>query len=265
MTDCPLPCWGLRRQRTRLQENVQRVPCPGKLFNPTMPQSDKKSWTINSCFQWKPPALVLRWPFDDHLQLPTSRVAATRLAYTDTHSISLRSLAARAVPNRYHGRHISYNVEPSPYPAHHFQYPVCRQASRPGEEPWAVRCPRLCAQLRFITSGSASAFMCFQEVLYSQLLDIQASLGPSWSCIGRGREDGEKAGEFSPIFFRTDWTCERETTFWLSETPYVPSKGWDASLPRIVTMGSFRHKKTAATVTTYATLYPTIRNTETGK
>jgi len=123
-----------------------------------------------------------------------------------------------------------------------------------GEEPWTVRRSKLCAQMRFIAAGQSSVFFCLQEVLYEQLNDIQDRLGSSWSHIGVGREDGDKAGEFSPIFFRSDhWTCERNKTYWLSETPEKPSKGWDAALERIVTVGSFRHKKTGALAIIMAT------------
>ncbi|KAK3327957.1 Endonuclease/exonuclease/phosphatase [Cercophora scortea] len=115
----------------------------------------------------------------------------------------------------------------------------------PGEAPWSIRSPKLCAQLKFITSGHSSAFVCLQEVLYSQLVDVQARLGPSWGYIGLGRDDGQRAGEFSPIFFRVDeWVCQRNKTYWLSKTPDVPSVGWDAALKRVCTVGSFRHKKT---------------------
>ncbi|KAK4226875.1 Endonuclease/exonuclease/phosphatase [Podospora fimiseda] len=107
----------------------------------------------------------------------------------------------------------------------------------PGEEPWPIRSPKLCAQLRLITSGHGSPFVCLQEGLYSQLVDIQARLGPSWGHIGQGRDDGKQAGEFSPIFFRVDqWDCERHRTLWLSKTLDVPSRGWDAALNRIVTL-----------------------------
>ncbi|KAH6841010.1 Endonuclease/exonuclease/phosphatase [Chaetomium sp. MPI-CAGE-AT-0009] len=120
----------------------------------------------------------------------------------------------------------------------------------PGEKPWSVRCPRLCAQLSFITSGQDSPFVCLQEVLHSQLTDIQTSLGPSWGRIGLGRKDGKQAGEYSPIFFRADhWECQRSRTYWLSSTPEVPSKGWDAALERVVTMGTFTHRRTGAVVT----------------
>ncbi|KAL0466997.1 Endonuclease/exonuclease/phosphatase [Neurospora intermedia] len=124
----------------------------------------------------------------------------------------------------------------------------------PGEQLWTDRRPRLCAQLNFLTSGHDSTFLCLQEVLYSQLLDIQDSLGPSWSHIGRGREDGKLAGEFSPIFFRVDeWDCQDWKTYWLSETPERPSIGWDAVLERIVTVGSFRHKTTSKAVIVMST------------
>ncbi|KAK4249800.1 Endonuclease/exonuclease/phosphatase [Corynascus novoguineensis] len=124
----------------------------------------------------------------------------------------------------------------------------------PGEEPWSVRCQRLCAQLRFVVSGHDSPFVCLQEVLHSQLTDIQTRLGTSWEHIGRGREDGNEAGEYSPIFFRADhWECERNRTYWLSPTPEVPSKGWDAALERVVTMGCFRHRRTSAVVVIMST------------
>ncbi|KAK0735451.1 Endonuclease/exonuclease/phosphatase [Apiosordaria backusii] len=124
----------------------------------------------------------------------------------------------------------------------------------PGEEPWPIRCPKLCAQLRFITSGQDSPFICLQEVLHSQLMDIRDRLGHAWSYIGQGRKDGKLAGEFSPIFFRVDhWECERQRTYWLSKTPDIPSKGWDAALERIVTVGLFRHKGTGARVVVMST------------
>lgn len=123
-----------------------------------------------------------------------------------------------------------------------------------GEELWSIRYPKLCAQLNFITTGHASAFLCLQEVLHSQLLDIQASLGPSWSHIGQGRDDGKKAGEFSPVFFRSDtWTCARNQTVWLSETPRKPSRGWDAAQNRVVTLGVFQHKETGKRVLVLST------------
>lgn len=116
-----------------------------------------------------------------------------------------------------------------------------------GEEPWSVRRPKVIAQLRFLSLGQANVFFCLQEVLYAQLRDIQAGLGPGWAHIGRGREDGRRAGEHAPVFFRSDvWECEREAMYWLSETPDRPSRGWDAALERVVTTGRFRRRRGGA-------------------
>jgi endonuclease/exonuclease/phosphatase family metal-dependent hydrolase len=129
-----------------------------------------------------------------------------------------------------------------------------RKEPVPGEQPWQVRCPKLCAQLSFITVGHASAFVCLQEVLYSQLKDIQSHLGGSWAHIGHGRNDGKHGGEFSPIFYPTQtWRCERNKTYWLSETPQKPSKGWDAALNRVVTIGEFHHKESGVRVVVMST------------
>ncbi|KAJ9142704.1 Endonuclease/Exonuclease/phosphatase [Pleurostoma richardsiae] len=124
----------------------------------------------------------------------------------------------------------------------------------PGEQPWAVRCPRICAQLRFATTGRDASFICLQEALHRQLLDVHERLGPGWARIGVGRDDGLEAGEFSPVFYRADaWECERARTYWLSPTPEVPSRGWDAVLNRVVTVGRFRHRASGAPVVVMST------------
>ncbi|QPG94082.1 hypothetical protein C2857_004534 [Epichloe festucae Fl1] len=123
-----------------------------------------------------------------------------------------------------------------------------------GEQPWEVRCPKVCAQLRFISAGHESPFLCLQESLYSQLNDMQAQLGKPWAHIGRGRGKGETDEEFSPIFYRSDtWACEHSETRWLSSTPERPSRGWDAALNRIVTIGLFSHRATDAKVVVMST------------
>ncbi|KAF6813453.1 endonuclease exonuclease phosphatase family protein [Colletotrichum sojae] len=129
----------------------------------------------------------------------------------------------------------------------------------PKEELWKVRGPRLIDQLRFITTGHEAAFICLQEVLYSQLEDIQTWLGPGWAHIGVGRDDGARDGEFSPVFYQTGrWECERSTTLWLSKTPETPSRGWDAALNRIVTLGEFIDKQTGTRVVVMSTHFDHI-------
>jgi endonuclease/exonuclease/phosphatase family metal-dependent hydrolase len=75
-----------------------------------------------------------------------------------------------------------------------------------------------------------------QEALYGQMQDLEERL-PDYAWIGVGRDDGDKKGEFSAIFYRKNrFEVEDSGTFWLSETPTIKgSIGWDAACVRIVT------------------------------
>ncbi len=74
-----------------------------------------------------------------------------------------------------------------------------------------------------------------QEVLAHQFDDLKQQL-PAYTFIGVGRDDGKLAGEFAPIVFKSDrFSLLDSGVMWLSETPHIPSKGWDAALPRICT------------------------------
>jgi endonuclease/exonuclease/phosphatase family metal-dependent hydrolase len=105
---------------------------------------------------------------------------------------------------------------------------------------WGQRCPVIAQLIRY------HGFDIFgtQEGLIGQLTDLEAAL-PGYKYIGVGRDDGKEAGEHSAIFYRTDeFELMDQGNFWLSETPDVPSKGWDAVLPRICTWGHFKYKPT---------------------
>ena len=74
-----------------------------------------------------------------------------------------------------------------------------------------------------------------QEALLGQVNDIASRL-PGYDWVGVGRDNGINAGEYSPIFYDSRrFQLKEQGWFWLSETPGVPSKGWDAALPRICT------------------------------
>lgn len=82
-----------------------------------------------------------------------------------------------------------------------------------------------------------------QEAKPDQMKDLD-SLLPAYGHIGVARDTGAW-GEFSAIFYKKQ-SIEllASNTFWLSETPNVRGKkGWDAALPRIVTWGKFKDKK----------------------
>lgn len=66
---------------------------------------------------------------------------------------------------------------------------------------------------------------------------------PEYAHVGVGRDDGAEGGEYSPVFYLKDkYTLVDSGTFWLSETPDVPSKGWDAMYNRICTWAVLEDK-----------------------
>lgn len=128
----------------------------------------------------------------------------------------------------------------------------------PGEERWEVRKPHLISELQFNTAHCPESFICLQEVLHHQLVDILCGLNEprkKWDYIGVGRDDGQLAGEYSPIIYQPAfWMLRDYKTVWLSETPDQPSKSWDAASIRIMTIGVFQHcesKKTVVAMNTH--------------
>lgn len=100
---------------------------------------------------------------------------------------------------------------------------------------WKDRVTQVLQLIRFHEIGIVGT----QETLAHQLLAINEGLG--FASIGVGRDDGAEKGEFSPIHYDPKrYRVEKSGTFWLSPSPEVPSKGWDAALPRICTWGKFR-------------------------
>ena len=66
-----------------------------------------------------------------------------------------------------------------------------------------------------------------QEGLIDQVEDLAAV--PGLARVGVGRDDGKRSGEHAAIFFRTErFSLLAAGDFWLSPTPEVPGKGWDA-------------------------------------
>ena len=54
---------------------------------------------------------------------------------------------------------------------------------------------------------------------------------------GVSREDGKEGGESTAILYRKKrFSLEQKQTLWLSETPEIVSKGWDAAFKRTVTV-----------------------------
>lgn len=119
----------------------------------------------------------------------------------------------------------------------------------PHERPWSLRKQLITSSIQFNTfNNDEGNIVCLQEVLHNQLEDILFNLNNEkeegdWNYYGVGRTDGKFQGEYSPILYKKLEWLELETrTFWLSPTPDVPSRGWDAALERIVTMVTLQSK-----------------------
>jgi len=83
-----------------------------------------------------------------------------------------------------------------------------------------------------------------QEALLNQVEDLAERL-PNYYWFGVGRDDGDEKGEFMAIFYlKKRFKVINNYTFWLSENPEIPGKGWDAACNRIVTWGKFKDSET---------------------
>ncbi|MCF4100251.1 endonuclease/exonuclease/phosphatase family protein [Gillisia sp. M10.2A] len=103
---------------------------------------------------------------------------------------------------------------------------------------WANRKNFLISQLNF----NHPDIFGIQEGLHHQLEDIKEGL-PNYEYFGVGRDNGDEKGEFTAIFYNSEKVeLLEQDTFWLSETPDVPSIGWDAAYKRICTYGIFKLK-----------------------
>ena len=96
---------------------------------------------------------------------------------------------------------------------------------------WSNRREQFIGQIRLMQP----AILGLQEVVPSQKTDLEQAL-PGYQFLGVARDDGRNKGEYSNLAIdRAVFRVQATGTFWLSPTPEVPSKGWDAAYPRIAT------------------------------
>lgn len=118
-------------------------------------------------------------------------------------------------------------------------YNIRLDVASDGENRWEMRKDKVAGLLNYYEADFIGA----QEVLHHQLTYLLENMH-KYNHIGVARDDGKMAGEYSCIFYKKDlYHIVQEGTFWLSPTPEIPSKGWDAALNRVCTFGLFSHKK----------------------
>lgn len=107
------------------------------------------------------------------------------------------------------------------------------------ENAWNNRKPDVLKLLNFYHPD----FFGVQEAVPQQMTEIKTGL-KNYDFVGVGRDDGANKGEYSAIFYDKEKLQVLESgTFWLSETPEKPSKGWDAAYNRVCTYALFKIKK----------------------
>ncbi len=102
------------------------------------------------------------------------------------------------------------------------------------------------AVIKLLKTHKADIF-CVQEALFDQVMNLKDGM-KTFDYVGVGRDDGNVNGEFSAIFYNSQrYTLLENGTFWLSKSPQMPSKSWDAALNRVCTWGRFKENETYKT------------------
>lgn len=108
------------------------------------------------------------------------------------------------------------------------------------ENEWKKRIPRV---QKVIEQEDPDAFG-VQEAHHDWMEALTKAL-PDYDFVGVGRDDGKKKGEYSAVFYKKEkYSKRRSGSFWLSETPEKPGKGWDAACVRICSWAKLKNKET---------------------
>jgi endonuclease/exonuclease/phosphatase family metal-dependent hydrolase len=121
-------------------------------------------------------------------------------------------------------------------------YNIRLDVASDGENAWPNRKDFFTSQIQFYSPDIFGV----QEAMPNQVIDIASAL-PNYNKFGVGREE-RGTGEACTIYYKKDrFKVEQTNTFWLSETPNVVSRGWDAACNRVCTYGLFKDLKTKKT------------------
>ena len=119
-------------------------------------------------------------------------------------------------------------------------YNIRMGIAKDGTNSWEFRCP---ATIAMLNAQKPDVFG-VQEAFEFQIRFIEEYCR-DYKSVGVGRDDGKKKGEYMSIFWnKKTVSLLKWGTFWLSETPDKPSKGWDAHCRRTATWALMKDKKT---------------------
>lgn len=119
-------------------------------------------------------------------------------------------------------------------------YNIRYGAADDGTNSWMYRCG---ATLEMLHDQKPDV-VGIQEAEYEQLMFLD-EFAAGYTFVGAGREDGKKKGEAMAILWNKKTVkMLKWGTFWLSETPDKPSKGWDSRHYRTATWALMKDKRT---------------------
>lgn len=123
-------------------------------------------------------------------------------------------------------------------------YNIRYDNSGDGQDRWELRR----SDLSDAVLAQKPSIIALQEGLVHQL-EYLDKRWPRYRRFGVGREDGVSRGEFAPIYYDTTlFVLLDGRTIWLSETPDMPSRGWDAAQERIATLVLLRNRITGDSI-----------------
>ena len=118
-------------------------------------------------------------------------------------------------------------------------YNIRMGAGKDGTNSWEYRYP---ASAMMIDDQKPDIFGLQEAFDYQKKYMEEYCKG--YKAVGVGREDGKHKGEHMAIFYNTKKIALLKWgTYWLSETPDKPSKGWDAACMRTATWTLMKDKK----------------------
>ena len=119
-------------------------------------------------------------------------------------------------------------------------YNIRMGVAKDGTNSWEYRYPATALMLQ----NQMPDVFGVQEAFEFQIRFIEDNFA-DYDSVGVGRDNGKSEGEFMSIFWNKKTVkMVKWGTFWLSETPEKPSKGWDAACKRTATWALMKDKKT---------------------
>ena len=119
-------------------------------------------------------------------------------------------------------------------------YNIRLGTAKDGTNSWEYRYPATALMLK----DQMPDVFGVQEAFDFQVKFIEENF-KDYDCVGVGRDNGKSEGEHMSIFWnKKNVKMLKWGTFWLSETPEKPSKGWDAACKRTATWALMKDKNT---------------------